>query len=250
MNARSFQRLCLLLPLIAVCLCLVGHGAAVARADLVTFQFEAKLVQSQGSWYPFVIGQRVSGNYTFDMTTPPTTTSGQNTFTWYSHAITNFTVTIDGYGTGTANDGNISLGDPVQTTGSYNFLSDMYVASSSTTGITIPSIIGDRHLLAAEIDLQDLDQQALDSENLLATPPDLALFLDHAGSAFNTDHAWLMLTFDVPWGGGNSATFQMTSLTAVPEPGTASMALTLVATLGFLGHRRIGRGKKQNGRAY
>ena len=91
--------------------------------------------------------------------------------TFYLDALTDFTVTIEGFGTGGGNGGDIFLGDPVQTTGSFNYLSDQYQLHAPATGITVPSAFGDRHLLFAHFQLQDLDQEGLDSEDLLATPP-------------------------------------------------------------------------------
>jgi hypothetical protein len=42
----------------------------------------------------------------------------------------------------------------------------------------------------------------------------------------------------------------MTSLTAIPEPGAASIVMILMAALGILGHGRIGYREEGDWRAY
>lgn len=208
--------------LIAAALCVLCIQTTVSGGP-ITFNFTAVWSQSGPSpSFPFAAGTTAHGSYTFELNTAPTTFSGPNTFTFYNNAITNFTVTIDGYGTGTGSDGAILMGDPVQTSGSFNFLSDSYqVQASPVTGITVnSSLFGTRNLRTAGLRLQDLDLQGLDSEELSATPPDLSYFLDNVGPNFDSDHAQLVMSFDTPNSGFNSAVFNLTSLTAaaVPEP--------------------------------
>lgn len=224
--------------LICLWICLFA-STSTASAGLITFQFEAELVDDLGPSFPFALGQKASGSYTFEVNTVPDTApqSGNTTFTRYSGALTNFTVTIDGHGTGTGGSGgDILLGDPVRTGGSFNFFSDNYhVNAPAVTGITVASSSGARNLLTAGIRLQDLDQQGLDSEILSAIPPDLAFFLDNTGPTFDSDRADLNMNFDLPSGGFNTASFQLTSLTSIPEPGSA---IVLLLTVGLFQCRR------------
>lgn len=231
--------------LLAVCGCLFGGGPSVASAELITFYFEAELTRLQ-TGYSLPIGQKAHGRYTFELTTPPISDPEPNsTYTRYAAAVTNFTVTLDGLGTASGGaGGDIRYGNPVRTTGSYNFYSDQYIASGpDTTGISIPASFptsGIRNLVRAKIHLQDLDQEGLHSEDLLPTPPDLAPFLDNAGLNYDSDHAKLYLTFDSPLGGYNSVVFQLTSLTARPVPEPTSLALMLML-FGPIGGLRLFR---------
>ncbi|WP_145944466.1 hypothetical protein [Fuerstiella marisgermanici] len=216
--------------MMAVIVIFCGGHDSTASADLITFAFEA-VADSPSSTLPFGAGQTISGSYTFELDTAPTTTPAANTFTFYTDAITNFDITIDGFGTGNGGPGgDILLGDPVQTSGSFNFLSDKYVVNSAVSGITVFSSFynANRNLVGAQLSLQDLDQQGLDSEDLVATPPDLTFFLDNTGPNFDSDHAILNLSFSTPGGGAGSTSFRLTSLTAVspvPEPNTTAMLL-------------------------
>jgi hypothetical protein len=117
----------------------------------------------------------------------------------------------------------------VQTVGSFNFLSDQYVVFSAISGITMPHPTGDRSLIAASIRLQDLDMEALDSEQLSAIPPDLEPFLDNTGPNCDSDNVQLFLNLRTPFGAINSAVFRVTSLTFVPEPSGFLLSITGIA---------------------
>lgn len=219
-----------------VCLALTAYWTPSSVGAPVTFTFEAKLTTPSGLLFPLPVGYPVTGSYTFDLSSPGSD-FGPTSFTIYDNAITDFRVTLAGYGTGVANRGNIWLGNPVQTIGSFNFLSDQYVAHGDVVGITLPTSLGDRHLRSAQIRLQDLDQAGLSSESLLPTPPDLSYFLDHTGPNYDADHADVFLNFDTPFGDTTAMAFQLTSLTLVPESSTVLLALSAFA-LTFPRYRR------------
>jgi hypothetical protein len=208
-----------------------------ASAELVTFSFTAVLDESPGWSLPLPVGQKVSGYYTFDLDAPITSGGGGfNTVTFYEGAIKKYAVTLEGVGAGSGTTGLIYLGNPVQTTGSWNYLSDAYYAAAEMTGITISTTLGDRHLNSAIVRLQDLDMEGLDSEALSATPPDLQYFLDNTTPPYPHDYAELLLGFDAPWGGYNHTPFRLTSLRVIPEPSAA--ILTAIALAMFPRQRR------------
>jgi hypothetical protein len=66
---------------------LAGGANSLVMAASATYQFEAELVEDPDG-YPFVVGQRVSGSYTFDLATPATTFPTPNTSTLYFSAAT------------------------------------------------------------------------------------------------------------------------------------------------------------------
>ncbi len=222
MRTNLFQRIRSILSFIAVSTSFLGFATSIANSAPVTFYYEATVNSSPGSSLPLAIGQRIHGNYTFELNTPATSAASSNTFTRYASAITSMTVIIDGVGTGSGVGGDILIGAPVQTTGSYNYLSHQYdVEAYKVTGFSISGSFGSRALRQVFIQLQDIDMTALSSEALSATPPNLAPFMDHTGTSYLSDHAYLGLTFDFPSGGVNTTMFQLTSLSAVPEPSVA-----------------------------
>jgi hypothetical protein len=216
----------------------MGIDTSIASAELVTFYFAGELDEDQSPSFPFRVGQKVHGSYTFERTTLPDITPNDhdNRVTFYFDAVKNFTLTIDGIGTGQGTSGYIYLGNPVQTTGGYNFLSDLYELIGPMSGIKIATPFGDRHLQTAFVRLQDIDSVALTSEKLSANPPNLALFQDHLGPTFESDHASILMNFDFPGGGINTVRFRLTSLT-VPEPSALLLALLAAAGIG----RHVGR---------
>jgi hypothetical protein len=208
----------------------------------VTFGFAAEYVEPQAT-YSFPIGLKATGHYTFELNTPGSSL-GPNSFTTYGGAIKHISVSLTGYGAGTGmgSSGDILLGDPVQTGGSFNFLSDQYYVYTGASGLSVPSPFGERHLLEAIIRLADLDQVGLTSTALSAVPPSLEPFLDNVGTTFDTDDAELWLTFDFPGGGRNTAAFRLTSLFLVPEPGGFVTAwLAAASTCIWRRHRRAFR---------
>src|SRR5258707_6510704 len=120
-NTMALPNLHCALLLVVVYLSLCANWASMAYAELVTFSFEGVLLQDQGPSLPIPLGQRVHGNYTFELNTPATR-FGPNSFALYSNAVSDFVVTLDGIGTGSGNSGDIHLGNPSQFTGSFNFL--------------------------------------------------------------------------------------------------------------------------------
>jgi len=221
---------------LVVSICLAVDCAALASGELVTFRFEAELREPQGTQIPLPLGQQVMGSYTFDLNTPPMLFNANSTAI-YDNALGNFGVSLVGFGFATSNTGDISIGNPAPTTGSSNFLSDQYVVYTDITGITLPTAFGDRHLISAQIRLQDLDQLGLSSVDLSRTPPDLTFFLDHSGPNYDSDHANIYLTFDSPFGGVNSIPFQLTLLAAIPEPSTLALAIAALAALPLRRHK-------------
>jgi len=211
--------------------CALSLGVCIpwASAELVTFSFTAVLDAGTGTSLPLPVGQQVSGHYTFDLNSPVTFLGGANLFTYYAGAIKSFSVTLAGFGTGNGVTGDIYLGDPVATTGSYNFLSDFYQAAAEMTGITLPTSFGNQYLDSAILRMQDLDLEGLDSETLSAVPPDLNYFLDNAAPPYPHDTAEILLGFGTPAGGYGHTPFRLTSLVAVPEPTTAITALLAFA---------------------
>ena len=223
-------------------------GMTHAAAELVTFKFQAELLTDQSPTYPFPVGQQANGQYSFERTTAGTEPGGASGPTRYDNALTNFTVTLPGYGTGSGSGGLIALGDPVQTSGSFNFLSDNYHVFVPAAGITFTTFQGTSRLLTAIINMQDLDLEGLDSEELLAQPPRLGPFLDNHGPNYDSDNAELVLSFLHPGGFGSSVSFRLTSL-VVPEP--SSLGLTFVCALIAGSHRGtpLGRAACALGRA-
>jgi len=230
--------------------CLLGVESKV-HARLITFYFEAVWPHEPNGSYPFAMGTTARGSYTFEVSTPPTISGSENSFTRYSDAVQDFSVTIDGYGSGTGSSGYILIGDPVQTTGSSSFLSDKYeVHTTAVTGITfISSSHGPRNLLNASLLLQDIDLQGLDSESLSTSPPELSYFLDNTEPNSDSDYARLYMNFDTPSGGFDSAPFDLTALAreplGVPEPSAiAFMTMAVTGVLGYYGYRRRARLKR------
>src|SRR3954447_17030596 len=172
-----------LIPFV-VHMCVVTNWVSVAFGEPVTFRIEAKLMEPQGPLFPVPLGQQVSGTYTFELSTPAMLFNA-NSAAVYDNALRDFHVDLLGFGIGTSNTGSISIGNPIQTSGSYNFLSDQYVVYGDVTGITLPTAFGDRHLVSAQIRLQDLDQTGLNSTDLSPTPPVLEFFLDHTGPNYD-----------------------------------------------------------------
>jgi hypothetical protein len=217
----------LILARYVMLLYLAVNWASVLHAGPATFHFTAELLENSDPSFPFPVGQKVSGRYTFELTTQGTTFPSPNTFTSYYDAITSSVVTLDGIGTATGSGGEIALADPVQYFGSYNFLADEYAVGAPVSGISISTMFGERKLVRFNIRLTDLDQMGIQSESLSATPPSLLPFLDHTGPNFDSDAAVLSLNFDYPSGATSAIAFRLTSLSVVPEPGAVLWAIAL-----------------------
>jgi hypothetical protein len=214
----------------------------VVHADLVTLRFTAVVSTDYGSAFEMPVGTVGTGWYQFDINTVPSLgpNSSDNLFAIYPDAIVAMHVDFGVYGSASGGTGNIFIGDPVRTTGSLNFLSDIYQASASVDdGIVVPGSGGSRRSLSAAIFLQDLDRIGLSSEILSATPPDLAPFKDNLVPRPVPDAAELQMNFSLPGGGLTTIGFELTSLTAVPEPSTALLILSpTIAGLGWARRRR------------
>ncbi len=205
--------------LIALSLFITSHS----RAKPVTFAFEARTTFSLQPYFPFPVGQRASGTYTFDSDTPPTVHPRSDISGHYADAVIDFNVTIEGYGTGHGSNGTIGVGKRFFT-GDLDFVTDSYsVNSVNATGIAIPgTILGTTRLSGARIWLDDIDQSSIHSVELPLTPPSLTPFLDNQLSS-GVDRADLVLVFS----GGRGAIFQLESLTLVPEPSAGGIAILL-----------------------
>ena len=213
----------------------IGGSTTTSLAKPVTFHFQAEVIQNLGPALSpqFPIGRQVWGHYTFESTTPANSSSSNISAT-YRHAIQQFVVTIDGLGVGSGIGGDITVANPISTSGTSADISDSYIVVSPASGVSIPSVgQGPRNLTQATLRLRDIDQVALNSTALPTTPLDLRYFLDHLSSSSPTDNAELWLTF-MSQSAVYTASLRVTSLTSVPEPTTAALLLPLV----FLSLRR------------
>ncbi|QDV74319.1 hypothetical protein Spa11_25210 [Botrimarina mediterranea] len=212
-----------------------GTSYCATAASLVTFQFVAESVsQYSEAFYTVPLGTRVVGTYTFDLDTPGDPPASPVGFTWYDNAIKGATLAMEGFGEATGyGGGTIRIGNPVRTSGSYNFLSDQYVAYFPVAGISLDTrVFGRRNLVGAHIRMADLDMEGIATADLSANPPDLSYFLDNTGPDYDSDNAELYLTFDTANSGYNSNPFRLISLIRVPEPSATALAcIAFVATL-------------------
>ena len=207
-----------------------------AAAQLTTFRFEAVNDRVPSDFFPVPTGTRAIGTYTFDPSTPRSNTPGSTSFAFYDDAIVGFEMELETFGTASFDPNGIAsrilVGDPVQTTGSENFLSDQYNARSPASGLTIftPNFSGtvSREVIWAEIRLQDIDEESFDTDEIPLTPPSLSTFQDNIiPGQIESDEAELVLNLrsnrDDGTSGTSSTSFRLVSLTLVPEPGTGTM---------------------------
>ncbi len=225
---------------------LMTYSFSNTQADIVTFRFTAVVATDYGSDFEMPIGTVGTGWYSFDSNAAASLgpDSSDNLFAIYPDAIVDIHVDFGSFGSASGNSGILFIGDPVRTTGSLNYLSDTYRASASVdNGIVVPGSGGSRHSLTAGIFLQDLDLTGLSSEILTATPPDLAPFKDNLVSRPVPDAAELQINFSLPSGGSTTIGFELTSLTAVPEPSSALLIVS-PAVLWWIRRCRLGIGSK------
>ncbi len=205
--------------------------STIASAGLITFTFEAVNTVEPYWAFPVPLGQRLTGTYTFDTCANPTATAIQSNAWQYDGAVTSISMTLEEFGSGHGDNGSITVGAPglVSIIGGsivrpkQTFLMDYYFVSATVGGLSIPTTRGeDLQLQDFDLFLMDADQTALDSVQLSEVPPDLTPFLDNPDRTPIADSAQIRLSFLSP-SVSRAFNFQLTSLTVIPEPTTATL---------------------------
>ena len=205
---------------------IAGNAGATG---LLTFGFAGEVRNQITEPIPgLLIGDTFSGSYTFDPLTPgvaPNPPESSLVFEYW--AVTSWSITLQSSGVtfgGTV--GKIAVGND---TGS-PFPTDRYKVTLFPDVVS-PLVLGGFEFTQFYFDLQvdvDYDGQMLQDDSLPTTPPPLALDRTIPRSG--------RFVFD-----GSSARFLLDSLTAVPEPSTATLCLVAGILFGLSraasGHR-------------
>ena len=181
----------------------------------ITFSFtqEARFFQIPNPDPDFLIGDTLTGTYTFDPLTPSEPASGG--YVHFASAITSWSVTFPRLGltfNGTAGD--IDLGNDTPF-----YLSDRYLATLFTQGTQNPLFPSGRTLRFVQLDLSDIEDvfnprpaDLLVNSLLPTAPPDLnRITIATQGSA--TGH----IRFNE---NNNQLQTRLNTLNAIPEPGS------------------------------
>ncbi|MDA8743398.1 PEP-CTERM sorting domain-containing protein [Rubripirellula amarantea] len=211
----------------------VWFPCGVSRAAPVTFAFEAELEADLQPFYDMDPGQKLRGKFTFESNTAASPRSAY--VTRYNNSIEAFSLNLEGIGTGTGNDGFIDIIDSQpytifdsngQVTSSG--IRDAYVVDGRLNGITLEGSLGTNISYGYQINLLDRENESFTTQDLVLTPPDF--------STFEIRSINLLWTNTGTGGAIGYTPFQLTSITAVPEPSTNMlMGLGIVA---MLLHRR------------
>jgi hypothetical protein len=207
-------------PSIALVVALLG---APARADLITYTFTGKVTSVDPALAgTFSAGQTLTGQYTFDPTTPPV--AGSNSSFAVFDALTNLHFTLGSYSAAS------SAAPEIQVDNAPTAPDDRYaVVSRASQGLTGPSVNGlPLNFFAFRLD----DSTGTVFSNALILPTSLNL------SSFDSTAFFLFFGNTSPAIVSGTIT-SLTPVTAVPEP--SSLALAGIGGLGLLVYRLRGR---------